>query len=93
MGFIFYLHSFLRDYPPVGPWTVEQGVLPLEVQQLFNIWPCSGLQDANGQWKPEMAAIGLPEPAPGTSVGVAVVFAALLAVGRRHVARIRGSGA
>ena len=92
-GFIFYLHSFLRDYPPVGPWTVEQGVLPLEVQQLFNIWPCSGLQDANGQWKPEMAAIGLPEPAPGTSVGVAVVFAALLAVGRRHVARIRGSGA
>ena len=63
--FLFYTHSFLRDYPPVGTWIAEQGALAPELQALFNTWPCSGLQDASGVWKPEMLAIGLPEPSPG----------------------------
>jgi hypothetical protein len=58
---VFYLHGFLRDYPPVGVWTVDQGLFSTETQQLFNLWPCSGLQDVNGQLKPELAAIGVPE--------------------------------
>jgi len=60
--YLFFAHSFLRDYAPVGPWIVDEGVAAAEIQRLINIWPCSGIQDASGTLKPEMAAIGLPEP-------------------------------
>ena len=60
--YVFYVHSFLRDYPPIGTWIAEQGILPPSIQALFNTWPCSGLQDPSGAWKPELLAIGLPEP-------------------------------
>ena len=83
-NFLFYAHSFLRDYPPVGPWTVEQGVLPAATQQLVNIWPCSGLQNSSGQPKPEMAAIGLPEPSLGSSFAAAIGLLAALARSRRR---------
>lgn len=76
---LFYLHSFMRDYPPVGVWTVGQGVIPVSAQSIFNIWPCSGLQDVTGALKPEMEAIGLPEP--GLVPGLVSGFALLLAAG------------
>ena len=78
---LFYVHSFLRDYEPVGVWTADQNVLPQEIQQLVNLWPCSGIQDASGQVKPEVAAIGLPEPRFGTLLAVGCAsFAAFLSI-------------
>jgi hypothetical protein len=65
---LFYVHAFLRDYPPLGPWVAELGILAPEVQALFNQWPCSGLQHPDGTWKPEMLAIGLPESSPGLAL-------------------------
>lgn len=78
--FVFYVHSFLRDYPPLGTWTAESGALAPSIQALFNTWPCSGLQTADGRWKPEMLAIGLPEP--GLAVGLAVGLCGLLGAAR-----------
>ncbi|MEQ1571210.1 MAG: hypothetical protein ABMA64_36615 [Myxococcota bacterium] len=47
--------SFLRDYPPLGTWTVEQGVLDPVTFSLFNLWACSGLYTADGEPKPALA--------------------------------------
>ena len=63
-----FVHSFLRDYPPIGTWIAEQGGRAPELQALFNTWCYSGLQDVSGAWKPEMLAIGLPEPSPGVAI-------------------------
>jgi hypothetical protein len=67
---LFYVHAFLRDYPPIGTWIAEQGALAPELQALLNTWPCSGLQHPDGSWKREMLAIGLPEPRQGLLVAV-----------------------
>ncbi len=67
--YVFYVHSFLRDYPPIGPWIAEQGIIAPQIQALLNTWPCSGLQDPSGAWKPEMLAIGLPEPGSAVILG------------------------
>lgn len=77
-GFVFYVHAFLRDYPPLGTWTAESGILAPTIQALFNTWPCSGLQTVDGRWKPEMLAIGLPEPGlgPGLAIGLFGLFRA-----------------
>lgn len=84
---LFYIHSFLRDYEPVGVWTSEQGVLPQEIQQLVNLWPCSGVQDASGQVKPEIAAVGLPEPRFGSLLAAGFVLLSSLAPVRRSPRR------
>ncbi|MFK7895149.1 MAG: hypothetical protein AB8G23_04895 [Myxococcota bacterium] len=81
--YLFYAHAFLRDYPPVGPWVVDQGVFPIAGAQLVNTWPCSGIQDAAGALKPEMAAIGLPEPSGLCLIASGVV--ALAGIGRRRL--------
>lgn len=44
----FLYSSFLRDYPPLGLWLADQGVVEPEIVNLFNLWPCSGLQDEAG---------------------------------------------
>jgi hypothetical protein len=79
---LFYVHAFLRDYPPIGTWIAEQGILAPELQSLLNTWPCSGLQDPSGAWRPERLAIGLPEPTFGASVGLGVVGLLGLVSGR-----------
>jgi len=47
----FVYQSFLRDYPPLGMWLVSDDVLDPTVVNLFNIWPCSGLQTEDGSPK------------------------------------------
>lgn len=47
----FVYQSFLRDYPPLGLWLVEEGVLDSTLVNLFNLWPCSGLQGQDGSPK------------------------------------------
>jgi hypothetical protein len=49
--FEFYVQVFLRDYNPLGLWTVRQGVLPENLYNIYNIFPCMGLYDENGQVK------------------------------------------
>ncbi|MBK7951475.1 MAG: hypothetical protein IPK00_22595 [Deltaproteobacteria bacterium] len=66
--------------PPLGTWTAESGALEPSIQALLNAWPCSGLQTVDGLWKPEMLAIGLPEP--GLSVGLGVGLCGLLGAAR-----------
>ncbi|HPG24853.1 MAG TPA: hypothetical protein PLW10_04410, partial [Myxococcota bacterium] len=93
--FLFYNHSFLRDYPPLGTWLVDEGILTAELQALFNLWPCSGLQDAAGLLKPELAGIVVPEPAPAEVAWVVVIGVA--AAGARRAlwqtrAVARGTG-
>lgn len=83
-NFLFYLQSFLRDYPPVGPWTVDQGLIDAPTQNLFNIWTCSGLQDENGVLKPEIAAIGLPEPYAAPALLFCLIAMAALVDRRRR---------
>lgn len=51
-AFDFVVWSFLEDYQPLGPWTVEQGVLDPLLLNIFNTWTCSGLLDGSGQEKP-----------------------------------------
>ncbi|MBY0402056.1 hypothetical protein K2X89_17310 [Myxococcota bacterium] len=80
--FVFYVHSFLRDYPPIGTWIAESGALAPEIQALFNTWPCSGLQTADGRWKPEMLAVGLPEP--GLGAGLAAGLVGLIGLARER---------
>ncbi len=58
---------------------MEEGVFPIVAQQLVNTWPCSGVQDATGTLKPEMAAIGLPEPALGASLALGTALLMSLA--------------
>lgn len=47
----FVVGSFLRDYPPLGLWVLNQGVLPPDIYSVFNTWPCSGVYDASGNPK------------------------------------------
>lgn len=86
---LFYAHAFLRDYAPVGPWIVEQGVADPAIQRLINTWPCSGIQDASGTLKPEMAAVGLPEPGFATAAGLGALS---IAMHRRRFPRRRSKG-
>lgn len=47
-GFLFHVQVFQRDYPPIGPWTVQLGALPELVYNVFNSFACMGLYDAEG---------------------------------------------
>jgi hypothetical protein len=49
--FEFYVQVYLQDYYPIGPWTVNQGVLSESLYNIFNIFPCMGLYDENGMVK------------------------------------------
>ncbi len=46
--FAFYVQTFLRDYPPLGLWTVQQSVLDPDVWSIFNGFACMGLLTADG---------------------------------------------
>jgi hypothetical protein len=50
--FEFYVQVFRDDYDPIGLWAERQGVLPENLYNVNNIFPCMGLYDANGQVKP-----------------------------------------
>jgi hypothetical protein len=58
----FAVWSFARDYPPLGPWVFQQGVVGADIWSLLNTWPCSGLQDAAGQPKSDIHARWLAGP-------------------------------
>jgi len=47
----FVVWSFLRDYPPLGTWVFEQGVIDPDTFNLLNVWPCSGILDSKGSDK------------------------------------------
>jgi hypothetical protein len=49
--FEFYVQVFRDDYYPLGLWAVRQGVLPEDLFNVNNIFPCMGLYDDNGQVK------------------------------------------
>jgi hypothetical protein len=50
--FEFYVQVFRDDYDPIGLWAERQGVLPEDLYNVNNIFPCMGLYDDNGQPKP-----------------------------------------
>ncbi len=47
-GFEFYVQVFLRDYPPLGLWTVQSGPFDPWTYNAFNAFPCMGIQDEAG---------------------------------------------
>ncbi len=49
--FEFYVQVFRDDYDPIGLWAERQGVLPENLYNVNNIFPCMGLYGANGQVK------------------------------------------
>jgi hypothetical protein len=49
--FEFYVQVFWDDYYPIGLWAERQGVLPENLYNVNNIFPCMGLYDDNGQVK------------------------------------------
>jgi hypothetical protein len=49
--FEFYVQVFRNDYDPIGLWAERQGVLPEDLYNVNNIFPCMGLYDVNGQAK------------------------------------------
>jgi hypothetical protein len=49
--FEFYVQVFRDDYYPIGLWAERQGVLPENLYNVNNIFPCMGLYDDNGQVK------------------------------------------
>ncbi|MGB5746284.1 MAG: hypothetical protein WBM69_04835 [Desulfobacterales bacterium] len=49
--FEFYVQVFRNDYYPIGLWAERQGVLPENLYNVNNIFPCMGLYDDNGQVK------------------------------------------
>jgi len=49
--FEFYVQVFRNDYYPIGLWAARQGVLPEDLYNVNNIFPCMGLYDDNGQAK------------------------------------------
>ena len=55
--FEFYVQVFRDDYYPIGLWTVRQNVLPEDLFNVNNIFPCMGLYDDNGQVKDGITAI------------------------------------
>ena len=46
------MHFFRKDYDPIGLRAERQGVLPENLYNVNNIFPCMGLYDDNGQPKP-----------------------------------------
>jgi hypothetical protein len=55
--FEFYVQVFRDDYYPLGLGTVHQGVLPEDLFNVNNIFPCMGLYDDNGQVKDGITGI------------------------------------
>jgi hypothetical protein len=49
--FEFYVQVFRDDYDPIGPWVERLGVLPEDLYNVNNIFPCMGLYDINGRDK------------------------------------------
>jgi len=49
--FEFYVQVFRDDYLPIGLWAERQGVLPEDLYNVNNIFPCMGLYDDNGRTK------------------------------------------
>jgi len=49
--FEFYVQVFRNDYLPIGLWAERQGVLPENLYNVNNIFPCMGLYDDTGQPK------------------------------------------
>ena len=49
--FEFYVQVFRDDYNPIGLWAERQGVLPQDLYNVNNIFPCMGLYDDQGQVK------------------------------------------
>jgi hypothetical protein len=49
--FEFYVQVFREDYDPIGLWAERQGVLPEDLYNVNNIFPCMGLYDNMGQTK------------------------------------------
>ena len=50
---------FRNDYDPIGLWAERQGVLPENLYNVNNIFPCMGLYDDNGQPKPGITDLWL----------------------------------
>jgi hypothetical protein len=59
--FEFYVQVYLKDYDPIGPWTVNQGILSENLYNIFNIFPCMGLYEENGQTKENVTDTWLNE--------------------------------
>jgi len=57
--FEFVVWSFLRDYDVLGPWLVEQEIMPPDTFSLLNAWPCSGVRDKDGGTKPGITDLWL----------------------------------
>lgn len=55
--FEFYVQVSRDDYDPIGLWAERQGVLPENLYNVNNIFPCMGLYDDNGQVKDGITAI------------------------------------
>jgi hypothetical protein len=57
--FEFYVQVFRDDYDPIGLWAERQGVLPENLYNVNNIFPCMGLYDDAGQPKPDITDLWL----------------------------------
>ena len=57
--FEFYVQVFRDDYLPIGLWAERQGVLPENLYNVNNIFPCMGLYDDTGQIKDPITDIWL----------------------------------
>jgi hypothetical protein len=57
--FEFYVQVFRDDYDPIGLWAERQGVLPENLYNVNNIFPCMGLYDDTGQPKPTITDLWL----------------------------------
>ena len=57
--FEFYVQVFRDDYYPIGLWAERQGVLPENLYNVNNIFPCMGLYDDAGQPKPDITELWL----------------------------------
>jgi len=57
--FEFYVQVFRNDYDPIGLWAGRQGVLPENLYNVNNIFPCMDLNDDNSQPKPGITDLWL----------------------------------
>ncbi len=70
--FPFFVAPFLRDYPPLGLWVYQQGVMPALLLSLFNNFACMGLSQADGDpkdaiaelWREYLLSVADPDNAP-----------------------------
>jgi hypothetical protein len=60
----FAVWSFLEDYDPLPRWLIDWGIVDWWTFSSINIWPCSGLLDADGEPKPGLAGAWRPDQAP-----------------------------